>query len=388
MPLPAAKSPPNRPHEITHDGRKYPLLWERRGWRLRSKSKKRPVDFRTGALNITEATRRAKEWLVQHAGNPVVARRGGGSLESLVDTYKATPKRTQERVARNNISRLRTICKTVFKRPLDKVTCREVSPDLWQAYQRAALVEKGHEFNLVTRYRENISINAAVRAARCLFLPALLRAYKTAGLDVRPDAGQAVMLPVPFVPRPTVDDGKLVACWNALIVGALWLTVGLARFAGLRREEISHCRGGWIEIQDGAVSIYLRDRPEEKWWTKTGKPYRAQVINDELAEWLRRFKSGNGSETLLIQEWPRGATNHKMKRHRWFEREPQRWLETCGVPIKGKRLHRLRSLYADALLKLTADAVTARLAGVKAAQDSLGHTVRETTERYYLTPES
>jgi hypothetical protein len=32
--------------------------------------------------------------------------------------------------------------------------------------------------------------NAAVRAARCLFLPALLRAYRAAALDVRADAGE------------------------------------------------------------------------------------------------------------------------------------------------------------------------------------------------------
>jgi integrase len=37
------------------------------------------------------------------------------------------------------------------------------------------------------------------------------------------------------------------------------------------------------------------------------------------------------------------------------------------------------------LKNLTADAVTARLAGVKAAQEALGHTTSATTERHYLT---
>lgn len=382
--------PPNRPSIVTHDGRQYPLLWEARGWRLRSKSKKRPVDFRTGALNLTEAKRRAKEWLERHEDEPTIARRGGGSLERLAEVYKETPKRTQSRVAKNNVSRLRVICRTVLKRELADVTCREVSPELWQNYQRAALKAMGHEFNLTTRYAENTRINAAVRAARCLFLPALLRTYKTFGLAVRPDAGQAVMLPMPYVPRADVDDDRLIARWSPLPPWrpiddqCLWLTIGLARFAGLRRDEISHARVGWVEEEDDVVSIYLRDRPEEKWWTKTGRPYRAQVMHESLAAWLRDYVSRNPPDALLIQEHARGATNHAMTRHRWFEREPQRWLKDNGFPQKGKSLHRLRGLYADHVATFTQDAVTAKLAAVKAAQTNLGHTSAKTTKDAYL----
>jgi hypothetical protein len=67
-----------------------------------------------------------------------------------------------------------------------------------------------------------------------------------------------------------------------------------------------------------------------------------------------------------------------------MERVPQAWAR----PFVGdviKPLHRLRGAYADAVAALTADAVTARLAGVKAAQEALGHTTSETTERHYLT---
>ena len=55
------------------------------------------------------------------------------------------------------------------------------------------------------------------------------------------------------------------------------------------------------------------------------------------------------------------------------------------MPGARKPLHRLRGLYADELARLTADAVAARLAGVRAASESLGHTTTATTERHYLS---
>jgi len=37
--------------------------------------------------------------------------------------------------------------------------------------------------------------------------------------------------------------------------------------------------------------------------------------------------------------------------------------------------------------KVTQEAVTARLAGIKAASQNLGHTTTATTENHYLTPQ-
>ena len=161
---------------------------------------------------------------------------------------------------------------------------------------------------------------------------------------------------------------------------ALWLTIGLARFAGLRRDEIANCRIGWIEKLNGAVSVSLRDRPEEKFWTKTGKPYRALVINSELANYLSAI-ADFGDPVGWIVPIP------AVERARWFERTPQAWLRKHGVTSQ-KPLHRLRGLYADAVAELTRDSVAARLAGIKAAQDALGHTSSAVTESHYLTPDS
>jgi hypothetical protein len=375
-----APIPPQvRPTRIQFDGREWPMYYEPTGWRLRSKAKGRLADFRTGTKNLKEATRRAREYLDRRANDPRHSRKGGGTLEALADVYIETPKRTKGNVAENNVSRLRGICR-VIGRELGTVTCREVGPEFWQLYQRQALERAGRRFDLVTRYRENIAINAAVRAARCLFLRALLPAYRAAGLDLRPDAGEAVMLPVPYLPPSAIDDAAVVEGWSALeVTDRLWLVIGLARFAGLRREEIKAFRGSWIEDQVGVVSIALRDRPEESWWTKTGRPYRAQVIEPRLAEWLRT--AAQKPDALVVPDPPDGSD----RRH-WFAHEPQRWLRDVAGVRAGKPLHRLRGLYADHVAQLTADAVAARLAGIEAARANLGHTTSAVTEAHYLTP--
>jgi integrase len=368
--------PKVRPNsEFRHDGRNYRLSWEDGEWRLRVRRKGESISFRTGCHRLPEAKAAARQYLERRSQTPMHSKKGGGTLAALTAIYSATPKRTKATVAKDNVSRLRSICRLTVGRDIDAVTCLEIGPDFWQQYQRKALAAAGHDFDLTTRHRENIRINAAVRAARCLFLPALLPHYRASGLDVRPDAGNAVMLPEPYVPPSDVDDGAIIEAWRELPRGALWATVGLARFAGLRREEIAAARPGWLDASGPAASVVMRDRPEEKWWTKTGKPYRAQVIDAELAEWLLARPDG-----WLVPDPPDGSD-----RSRWFEREPQRWLRQW-IP-SGKPLHRLRGLYADAVAALTSDAVAARLAGLRAAADALGHTTTATTERHYVTPE-
>lgn len=371
-----------KPGAVIYEGRRYPIVWESGGYRLRSRSKRFPADFWTGATSLKLAQDRAKDWLERHKGEAIRARKGGGTLAALAEIYLATPKRTKANVAADNVSRLRSICRLALGKDLDEITCREITPAFWQAYQKAALEKAGHTFDLTTRHRVNIAINAATRAARCLFLPAMLRVYRAAGLDVHSDAGHATPLPMPYVPPVNVDDAALCRVWAALPTDdRLWLVIGLARFAGLRREEINAARVGWIEERNGSALIALRDRPEEKFWTKTGRPYSAQVIDTQLAQWLIALRKEKPADALLVTD----PANDN--RARWFERAPQAWLRAHGIDA-GKPLHRLRGLYADHIAKLTADAVTARLAAVRAAQENLGHTTATTTERHYLSSDA
>lgn len=367
---------------FTWDGRRYSMHRHMGGWRIRSRTKRQAIDFYTPLASLVAAKKAAREWFEKRKDQIVFSKRGGGSLAALSAIYIETPKHCKEKVAKDNAGRLKVICQTLGKEIRD-MTCREVSPDFWQRYQRAAIERAGYPFDLVTRRRENIGINSAVRAARCLFLPQFSRIYRAEGLDVRPDAGEAVMLPEPYLPPAPADDVALLTAWEALADNdpALWMAVGLARFAGLRREEISHCRVCWIEIVDGAVYIALRDRLEEQWWTKTGKPYRAQVIHPQLAEHLTALADFSAPDKMVADAPP------TVDRADWFARGPQRWLREHGIS-GNKPLHRLRGLYADHIAKLTRDAVTARLASIRAAQKALGHTSSTTTEDHYLSEDA
>lgn len=365
---------PKKRESFAHKGCRYALNWQSGAWRARSRSKSHPFDFWTGLANKADAISRAREEIDNRPENPILSRKGGGNLEALAAVYLTLPKRCQQDSAEINISRLRTVCRTALGRELAAVTCREVSQRLWESYQRAALEKAGRAFNYATRYRENIAINSCIRAARSLFIKTLLVRYREEGLDVTDGAGLCQMLPEPVVPQPAVDDAALVADWRKL-TGPLWEIIGLARFAGLRREEICDAQTHWIEVVDGVVTIAMRDRPEESWWTKTGKPYRTEVIDRDVAAWLLRRRKHQGHIVVV---------NDAESRHRWFEREPQRWLREHGITAP-KPLHRLRGLYADHVARITRNAVAARLAGVRAAQKNLGHTTSRTTERHYLT---
>jgi len=90
-------------------------------------------------------------------------------------------------------------------------------------------------------------------------------------------------LPVLRSPPPPAEDSKLVKAWRKLPRSALWLAIGLARFAGLRRSEIEAATGEWIIERDGQAFVDLRDR-EGEFLTKTGRPYNDQDDAEPLLE--------------------------------------------------------------------------------------------------------
>jgi len=116
--------------------------------------------------------------------------------------------------------------------------------------------------------------------------------------------------------------------------------------------------------------VVLRDRPEKKWQTKTGRPYRALVLNAELTAFL----SSARAETVIFPD----------AMEKWFVNH------VCNAlrPFTGnanKPLHRLRCLYADQLItRETEEAIIAKRAGMAAAQQGIGHTSARTNEKHYL----
>lgn len=353
---------------VLYEGRRYTLTKGRGGvWRCRSRSKSHPFDSGLGTTDYTAARQIAVQML--EGQKERIVKRSAETLEDVAAVYLDLPKKCSDRVAKLNVSRLRVICRKVFSAELSKLRLSDVSPKLWREYWRIC---HGGKLDLSTRRRENIAHNAAVRMAASIFIDRLRPAYEEAGVKMPPGLTAVDWLPVLRSPPPPAEDSKLVKAWRKLPRSALWLAIGLARFAGLRRSEIEAATGEWIIERDGQAFVDLRDR-EGEFLTKTGRHYRAVVIDSELARALLAVPKANP-----IVEPP------VIDRHRWFERDLAAWCKPFTGTAK-KPLHRLRGLYADDVAKLTEDAVLARLEGIKEASRALGHTTTKTTLNHYLS---
>ena len=345
---------------LHHGGHDYRLTLQRGVWRIRRRSKLGSIDAAL-CRDLGQSMAMARDLLTGRAEK--VAKRTGETLEALCRCYLDMPKRCGESAAKKNVGRLRAVVRAAWGKELDAVKLCDLSPSLWTDYQTKRLNGK---LDLSTRRAGNGAINTAVRCARSIFVRKLRPVYKTKGLTFTDDIDVVQWLPVMKQPQPAADDAAMIEAWRDEQDQSLYFAIGLARFAGLRLSEIEHARGSWFV--DGHLE--LRDRPDEGFLTKTGEIYRALVLDADLAERLRAMPA----DSLIV---PRQS-------HDWFTREPQAWVRRF-VGEARKPLHRLRGLYADHLAKLTADATAARLAGIQAASNALGHTSTATTRNHYLS---
>jgi hypothetical protein len=352
---------------VMFEGRKYPMVLERGVWRIRSRASSHPASFSTGSPDFAAAKIIAADMLGKEATEK---KRTKETLEDLAAVYLELPKRCSDKVAELNVGRLRAVVRTAWDKELCAVKIHQAGPKLWRDYMAKRL----GKLDLATRRPENAAINAAVRMACSLFIERLRPAYQERGIRIASDATLVQWLPVLHQPPPAADGAGLLEAWAALedTDRPLWLAIGLARFAGLRRSEIEHCQGCWFIEDSGAVFVELRDRPGH-YLTKTGRIYRANIIHPGLADALRAVEPGDYAVQPGV-----------IDRHKWFESAPADWARTfTGEAIKP--LHRLRGLYADDIRRISEDAITARLAAIRAASQALGHTSTATTVDHYLS---
>lgn len=357
---------------VVYGRKRYRLTPFKNGFRLRSRARGDEFDWLFLGVTLDMAK---KEALARFQGEAAELRPMSSTptLEDVVRVYKVMPKRTSETSAYNNECILRSVVRKALGKELDRVFVTSVNPtDLWNPYMEKRCGGK-LDFSFAGRKPEHTAINAAVRQAAAIFTPKLRPIYKQHGISIPADATLIQWLPEMRLPKSKADLKALEKAWLKIQGSALYFAIGLARYAGLRQQEISACRRDWLVREKGNIYVELRDRPEEGVTTKTGEIYRALVINKDFAKELWNAPDG------LIAETPKG-----FNRARWFERIPQAWLKPFTGAAK-KPLHRLRGLYADDVKKLTQDAVAAHLAGVKAASQNLGHTNTRTTERSYLS---
>ena len=361
---------PKREH-ISVDGRRYPLVKNSTGtWRVRSRTASHSIDFGTGTTDLAEAKRVAKSHIEEQTTKKKP--KGSETVEDATRLYMEMPKRCSPLAAENNVGRLKRMIALTWGKTLAQVKLSEIGPKLWKEFMAK---KQGGKLDLSTRRVENAAINSAVRQACSIFIPALRPIYAEHKMIVPEDATVVQWLPMIKAPPPTADIDNMDAGIEELATMApdMYLCLGLARWAGLRRAEIKACRREWLQEDRGQLFVHLHDRPEEGYLTKTGAIYRAMVINLDFAKTLLSIPKG-----MLI------VNPSTTDRDGWFEREPQEWLRPYTGKAK-KPLHRLRGLYADDVKRITEEAILARAAAIKAASQNLGHTSTATTENHYLS---
>lgn len=351
---------------VTWGRRNYRLHAHQGGWRLRSRAAGDTIDEMFYGSPRQVKTDVAK-WLDNR--QPKKTRAEKATLEQVVTAYLEMPKRAGEAAAKINVSRLRSVVREAWGRELERVIVSEVGPKLWEDYQTKKL---GGRLDLATRRPENAAINSALKCAASLFIPKLSASYKARCIQIPNDAIAIQWLPVLKTPKPKARDADLLNTW-ATTDGPMRYVVGIARFAGLRREEVSACHRDWLEMRGGVWGFWICDRPKQGFHHKTGEEYFAPLI-----------RQGFALELLALPDGPLVRPPQGLTREQWFRTRVLDWLR----PFTGesrKPLHRLRALYADELKSRTITVELAKLAGEKAAADALGHTSTKTTKDHYLS---
>jgi hypothetical protein len=358
----------NRKNRLVFQGRSYPLVRDRFGLRLRSRSVSHPINYCTGTFNLALAKKLAKQHLekslTQH--HAPTAR----TAHDLVEAYKLLSKRAAVRAEKYNVQRFKAVLKESLGRPLKSIRLHEITPKVWMDFmaKRQGLPRA----DLSIRRPEHTTINTAVRCARSLLIESLRQGYRELGLDM-PAAGNIQWLQeVKKVPA-TFQEAEMLAQWEKLERNdPVWWTVGIGRFVGLRKEEIAACRGGWLVQSDGVWCLEVRDRPEENYYCKTGHAGLSPILHAELIERLQAIPSNEWVVTV-----PGCRAN-------WFDRVTQRWLRTFMKDVAeiAKPLHRLRAAYLTAvkrteMMRLQSEALKITAAAAR-------HTSDRTTRKHYL----
>lgn len=360
------------------EGVPYSLHREPSGnWRLRKRTKFINLDVGLGTSALPAAKKKAAFIIKTDTADRHRLRAGGASLREFCDDYLAIPRDCRDYVAKQNIVYLAAIVRDVLGKTLEQARVSEITSDLWADFQR---VRHGGRANYSLPRKDNAGINGAIRSARSVFAKTLERDYEKRGHRLNWDEIRRVKWLPELETTKVGEPVELTAEIRKLrdTDPAMWRAIGLARFAGLRQHEIQHARRNWLERDaSGATAIVLMHRPDERFWHKTGKPYRAPVLDATLANDLWAMPEGS----LLVEQPP------DRSRDKWFDRDLNAWVRKF-VPTGKGAMHRLRGFYADEIRQRTESITMAQLAGIKDAQQALGHTSEKTTVNHYLTDQS
>jgi integrase len=373
---------------ITIKGREFHMFKEPATgrWRVRKRTEDVYIDKSTGCTELTEARRWAKVYVEKELGNAYRLATGGHTLEEVVQAYLSFPKPVRQYVAEANVARLRNIVHIAMGKELHEVRARAITYRLWEDF---IAFKHGGKMDLSTPRRENISIVGAVRSACSIFPKKLDHRYAEAGINLDfANLRRVPSLPTLSVARHALPEGclgSLINAWNSLKTSesaserAIYTTVGLALYAGLRSSEIAAAQKHWLTSSGTEIKIVLKDRPEEGFRTKTG----SQALENS---WLSGLVIDLGFAYHLMSLPEGKLVQFPQSSEDWFfNTVVNRWIrQFITKEMDGKGLHRLRAEYANAVKVKYGNRILANQVGIDAARLALGHETSGTTLRHYL----
>jgi hypothetical protein len=366
-----------RSSSVNVRGIDYPMHREKcNNWRVRKRTKHHNVDFSTGISSLTEAKAEARRIIETDSAASARKRSGGATLRELCDDYLAMPRENRDYVAKQNVRYFAMIVREAFGKTLDEARVSDIQSSLWSEFAR---IRHGGSLQYAVPVKGNAGVNGAVRSALSIFAKPLEREYEQRGHRLN----FAEIRRYKFLkeerqlkqPEPETLPTEIRALRET--DPAMWRAIGLARFAGLRPHEVHHARRHWLERDaTGNTYVVIQHRQDEYFLAKGDDPRRAIILDAQLADDLWAMP-----DRELLAPHPEGRS-----RQRWFDRDLNKWVR-LRIPKRDARLalHRLRGFYADNVLQINQDAAAAYLAGLRAAQQNLGHASASTTVDNYLS---
>lgn len=319
-------------------------------------------------------------------------RRAHSTLGELFARYQANARGCtgiSDTTVRNNLSCVRVIFRHVQggtdpERPgyltddaIAAKSTSELNPALLEKYKAALLSAAGTD--RVAQDRSSITANSTIRGARCLFSKKLPRDFY-AGI-VLPDLAalrdvRALPEPTKGYTMPTPEElQRIRAAAPALrqLDTNAYLIYLLGLGAGLRAGEIAACRHHWIEshVVNGRAVDVIRVQVETDFRPK-GKAERLVPIGADILSEIRAVSPMPAPELVrLNQDYL--LSGSMTERTDTAFRRVSAWLRGLGW-TRLKKAHEFRKMFGS---------YVASQAGLRAAQESLGHANASTTDRYY-----
>lgn len=310
-------------------------------------------------------------------------RRPTSPLKDLFARYETNaPAATgiAKKTAAHNVNAIRNLIRhaledqTLTEDQIGALPTSTISPALLEKYKRQVHSAAGE--NKLQQDRSAITANSTIRQARSLFckkLPADF--YKDLVLPDLEPLRAVRLLPEPrdgfSMPAPALVE-KVRAAAPALKIADpnAYLVYLLSLVTGLRANEIAHARARWIEshIIEGKPRLLLRVQTETDFRPKS-KQQRLVPLSDAVhAEILElTITALPGVPDYILRG---SATERRDQSFRRFSA----WLKNLGWD-RLKKAHEFRKIFGSHV---------AHQAGLRAAQEMLGHAQYSTTERHYV----